>query len=214
MRTTEITNPSFFLDGKPLVDSSKFTTWQTFEEICNIYTSHLHESGRAILSIRMDGVEIDCAVPPTETSLRSVKKIEVESCLFEELVVMTLGQISKTALAVSDDVLELSTDCLILTPVETFEKWKTVLEEIKSQVGYVPKFFAMHPFSNPVPEETTEEHLTAHIQEIQHLVDFCRKAWDIQDVVNFSDTLELKIVGWLKKQAAIADKLKANITIQ
>jgi hypothetical protein len=204
--------PSFYLDGKPLPESTS-STWQTFEEICTIYSNHLHEKGRAILAVRLDGIEIDCSTPPSESSLREAKKIEVESCLFEDLLLITLNCEIKKARELSNEVLELSTDCLILTPQETFVQWKEALETVKSLIGFVPKMFSMQPFATPLPE-VSEEYLTKHIHEIQEVVEICRKAWDIQDVVVFSDTLEIRIVSWLKSHVTIAEKLKNNISIQ
>jgi hypothetical protein len=213
MSTTTSANPSLYLDGKPF-ESSEATPWTTFEEICISYTNHLHNQGRAILSVKLDGIEIDCSTPPTQSSLFAAKKIEVESCLFEELIQHTLKYHVKLSEGLSQTMLELSTDCLIQTPQETFAQWKDALETLKSLVGFIPKFFSLQPFATPAPDEVTEEYLTKHIHNIQDTVEVCRKAWDVQDVVLFSDTVELRIGTWLKSHINIADKLLQSIHLQ
>jgi len=206
-------NTSLYLDGKPF-QVTETSTWKTFEDICSFYSDHLNPEGRAILRVTMDGIEVDCSTPPSHGHLQAVKKIEVESCLFEDLIKITLDDQIKTTQSLSATILELSTDCLIQTPLDTFENWKKALETLKALVGFVPKFFSLQPFANPIPDEVNEENLTKHIHNIQEAVEISRKAWEIQDVVLFSDTLELNIVGWLKTHEAIAQKLRQAISVQ
>jgi hypothetical protein len=106
-----------------------------------------------------------------------------------------------------EKISQLSTDCLIEQLRDTFNIWKAVLEEIKSLVGFVPKFIAIQPLATSPFEEVSEEYLMKQIVGIQETVDASRKALEAQDVVLFSDTLELKIVPWLKEHERLSQKL-------
>jgi hypothetical protein len=202
-----------YLDGK-LLEPSQAMTWKTFEDLCTFYEDHLNSDGRAIRAVKLDGIEVNYKIPPTVSALQQVKRVEVDSWLMEELVQAALShQITVSNQAV-ERVLALSTDCLIETPQETFNDWKEILETLKELVGFTPRFFSVLPLAQVQIPEINEETLTRHIHEIQEAVDMSRRALESQDIVMFSDTLELRIVQWLRGNIRFAQKLIDGISVQ
>jgi hypothetical protein len=202
-----------YLDGK-LLEPSQTMTWKTFEDLCTFYEDHLNSDGRAIRAVKLDGIEVNYKIPPTVSALQQVKRVEVDSWLMEELVQAALShQITVSNQAV-EQVLALSTDCLIETPQETFNDWKEILETLKELVGFTPRFFSVLPLAQVQIPEINEETLTRHIHEIQEAVDMSRRALESQDIVMFSDTLELRIVQWLRGNIRFAQKLIDGISVQ
>jgi hypothetical protein len=202
-----------YLDGK-LLEPSQAMTWKTFEDLCTFYEDHLNSDGRAIRAVKLDGIEVNYKITPTVSALQQVKRVEVDSWLMEELVQAALShQITVSNQAV-ERVLALSTDCLIETPQETFNDWKEILETLKELVGFTPRFFSVLPLAQVQIPEINEETLTRHIHEIQEAVDMSRRALESQDIVMFSDTLELRIVQWLRGNIRFAQKLIDGISVQ
>lgn len=197
---------NLYLDGKPL-ELPESLDCENFEDFCQICSKRLHIEDRAIHSIHLDGKEVDCTTLPSDHSFLNAQKIEIMSCLLKDLVLTVLQAQEKSAQDLAGKVMELSTNCLIESPRETFDCWKNILEILKSLVGFIPKFLAIQPLLSDAEIELTETDLTNRIQEIQEFVDTCRKALDSQDIVQFSDVLELRIVPWLKSHADLSQKL-------
>ncbi len=199
-----------FIDGKPLAISQP-AALDSFEEFCRHCSASLHHDGRAIRAVHVDGVEVNCATPPPLYQLRQARRIEVSSCLLEELLQAALDQQTTSARNLAREVAVLSTDCLVQMPQETFEKWRNVLESLKSIIGFIPKFFQMAPLSPSLATSLDEEVLTNSIQEIKDAVDTSRRALETQDIVQFSDTLELRILPWLKKHEGLSQMLGESV---
>ena len=200
-----------YLDGQPLV-LAETTDFKSFEELCSKCSNHLQEDGRAIRAISMDGVEVDCNNPPSVYELMSAKRVEISSCLLNELVGAALRHQHETAQPLVARVMDLSTDCLIEMPQETFGKWKEVLESLKALVGFTPHFFAIQSAVHGTAEEGFESALMTHGRAIPDTVDDARRALDAQDIVQFSDILELRIVAWLKKHVELCQQVAGGLT--
>jgi len=202
-----------YLDGN-LLQLPKSSIWSSFEEFCRVCSTHLQPQGRAIQIVRMDGSEVDCTTPPSAKAFLAARRVEVTSCILEELIHAVLQQQKEAAHTLIEKVMELSTDCLIELPQEVFNDWRDVLESLKPLVGFIPKFLLVHALANPPPPEISEAHLSKHIQEIKEMVEASRQAMEVQDIVLFSDTLELRIVPWLKEHQNVCQKLMEPISQQ
>ncbi len=199
-----------FIDGMPLI-FNELSISENFESFCRFCSTHLQEKGRAIRAVHVDGIEVNCSTPPAVQFLRQARRIEVSSCLVEELLKSALDQQAAEARNLAREVAVLSTDCLIQTPRETFDKWRAVLENLKSTVGFIPKFVFMKPLAPSIAASFEENSLADRIQEIQEAVETSRRALESQDVVQFSDTLELRIVAWLKQHETLAQTVADSL---
>jgi hypothetical protein len=199
-------NLDLYIDGQPLTlpENSDF---RNFADFCSTCSTHLEATGRAIQSVHMDGVEVDCSNPPSVYRLMMAKRVEVNSCLLAELVLTALQSQRESARTLADKILDLSTDCLIELPQETFEKWHSALETLKPLIGFIPHFYSIQGMSGGVIGDGLESALMGRIQTIQEAVDEARSAMDKQDIVQFSDILELQIVPWLKEHADACQKI-------
>jgi hypothetical protein len=197
---------NILVDDKPLVLESH--NWQSFEEFCSTCSKQLMPEGRVIRAVSVDGEEVNCNVPPSENNLRSAKEIAIRTCLFEELVQLALEYQTTLSKNGAKEVLQLSTDCLIDLPKQTFDRWNAVLDSLKSLVRFVPQFLAFEYLIDPqsLNSDTTEAMLTERITRLQQAVEVSRKALEAQDIVLFSDTLELQFLPWLKEHEAMSAK--------
>jgi hypothetical protein len=200
---------NILVDDKPLVLESQ--SWQSFEEFCSTCSKQLMPEGRVIRAVSVDGEEVNCNVPPSENNLRSAKEIAIRTCLFEELVHLALEYQTTLSKNGAKEVLQLSTDCLIDLPKQTFDRWNAVLDSLKSLVRFVPQFLAFEYLIDPksLNSDTTEAMLTERITRLQQAVEVSRKALEAQDIVLFSDTLELQFLPWLKEHEAMSAKYLA-----
>lgn len=114
-----------------------------------------------------------------------------------------MAQISR-ADALSISVRDLSVDCLIELPSEFFPTWKNILETLKSMVGIIPLFYIMDDEKKRI---ITEDYLMEKIASIEEIVDSARKSLEAQDIVQFSDVLELQMIPWITKFSEIPKKL-------
>ncbi|MDD2710028.1 MAG: hypothetical protein PHV34_18760 [Verrucomicrobiae bacterium] len=201
-----MSNMELYLDGNPLTLADS-CDWTCFKAFCAACSAHLEPSGRVIHSISLDGKEVDCANPPTVNEILTSQKVEINSCLLKELVERSLHQQYDAATSLAAKFQDLSTDCLIDLPTEIFAKWKSGLETLKSLIGFIPHFVSLEALFNVSLPEFQESVLAKRIEDVQNAVDEARKALDNQDVVQFSDVLELKLSVWTKEHAALAEKL-------
>lgn len=199
-------NMDLYLDGQPLALTEN-PDFKSFEELCTTCSTRLKSSGRAIRTVRMDGVEVDCNNPPSIYELMSAERVEIGSCLLAELVHVALRYQQETAQSLADKIMELSTDCLIELPQETFEKWRSALESLKSLIGFIPHFYVIQSSAGVAVDEALETTLTNRIHTIQNAVDEARCALDAQDIVQFSDILELRMVPWLREHVTMGQQI-------
>jgi hypothetical protein len=195
---------NIILDDKPFVLEPK--DWQSFEEFCNSCAEKLMPQGRVIRAVSVDGNEVNCSTPPSTSALRGAQKIVITTCVFEELIHTALKYQHDLAQNTAKEVLQLSTDCLIDLPEQTCERWSSVLNSFKSMISFIPQFPNFTPLTNPTIPEASEESLTHQIHLVQEAVDVSRKALEAQDIVLFSDTLELRFIPWVKDHEKIAKK--------
>jgi hypothetical protein len=194
---------NIILDDKPISVHSK--DWNSFEQFCHSCSDQI-PTGRVIKGVSLDGVEVDCANPPKPNEFLNARTAVITSCLLEDLLQNVLQYQSETANNLSKEVMQLSTDCLIDLPRQTFEKWQGALDSLKSLIKFIPHFLTLQGLNDPTFEEISELELTERIQSIQESVDVARRGFESQDIVLFSDTLEMQIVPWLKEHAKYADK--------
>jgi hypothetical protein len=208
---TTTRNLDIYLDGKPF-ELPATSVWQNFEEFCRICATHMENQGLAIRHIYVDGVEIDCSRPPESSALQTARKIEVTTCLLEDLLSLALTHQLDTTRSLIRQLTDLSTDCLIQLPQESFDKWKAALESLKGVVSFIPRIFVIQPLLEAPDETLSEQNLLAKIRQIQTHVDTSRRALEVQDIVQFSDTLELQIIPWAKDQEQAILKLSEAVS--
>lgn len=201
---------NLILDGKPITIPES-TEWTSFAALCKGCSDHLSAQDRAIQNIRLDGQEVDHSSPPTDETFLESKKIEITSCLLNDLIQSALQQQYEITNQLHEDFLNFSSDCLLHLPHEGFEKWKNLLQPLKLLVSFIPSILSLNHLFKPSLEEISEETLLARIEQIQETVDGARKAMETQDIVLFSDTLELKIVPWLATYKELISHLIAAL---
>jgi hypothetical protein len=201
---------NLLIDGNPS-SLPGFQNGLGFEAFCQACGEQMSAEGRAIQSVRVNEVEVDCANPPSDLNFSTASSVEVVSCPVEELVVVVLRHQMETARSLADEAMELSTDCLIELPQNVFKDWQSVLESLKALLHFTPKLLMIQAMIGVEDERFSEANLTARIQDIQNAVDTGRQSLESLDVVVFSDTLELKMVPWLKEHAALAEKLLQDL---
>ncbi|MBI4026700.1 MAG: hypothetical protein HY360_17080 [Verrucomicrobia bacterium] len=201
---------NLFIDDKPATPPDSLDG-AGFEAFCQFCGDHLLTGGRAIQSVRMDGKDVDCVNPPSDLAFSAAERVEVTTCPVEELVLVVLRHQAESACALGDEAMELSTDCLIELPQDVLKDWRSVLESLKPLLQFTPKLLMIQAMTGVEDEKFSEANLTARILDIQNAVDTARQSLESLDVVVFSDTLELKIVPWLKEHGAFAEKLLQTI---
>jgi hypothetical protein len=171
---------------------------RSFPEFCQHVMGHLLARNLSIGSCELDGVVI--------TNLDEAERLfqNCETCRISTIPLATAFEATLTATCedarnLEEDCQELVTQVLLGEPAEIAARWHSICDDIKALVGYIPRL------SGLLTEKQLDDMADRELKELSKIMIELHGCFNRGDSLQISDTVELKLVPWLRQLRTFFD---------
>jgi hypothetical protein len=164
---------------------------KSFEAYCQQVMDWLLKRNRSISICKIDGHEVT-DIQQANAAFAQAKQMEIESVPLIVALQSAMAIHSARLGRLEKECESLVTDCLIAEPVVVAEKWQSICEMIKEQIGFIPRLASL------LTEEMIDAMVNEHCKELTSIMMAVSECFPKADVVTFSDVLEMRLLPWIR----------------
>jgi hypothetical protein len=178
------------IDNSPL--EKDFSAPKSFPEFCEQMMGVLLARNLSIGSCEFDGTVVN--------TLEQAHDL-YERCEVCKIVSIPLAVALEAALETKlNDARKLEAECeslvtqaLLAEPSEIAARWHTICDEIKAQLGFLPRL------SGLLSESQINHLVDRQLQELGKVMHALHAAFNAGDTLEISDSIELRLLPWLRE---------------
>jgi hypothetical protein len=178
------------IDNSPL--EKEFTAPTSFPEFCEQMMGVLLERNLSIGSCEFDGTVVSSLEEAHDLYSRC-EICRIASIPLAVAMEAALGQKVRDAVKLESECENLVTQALLAEPNEIATRWQAICEEIKAQIGFLPRL------SGLLTDAQVNHLVDRQLQDLGKVMHALHAAFNAGDTLEISDSLELRLLPWLKQ---------------
>lgn len=178
------------IDNNPLEE--KLPVSKSFPEFCEHIMEILLARNLSIGSCEFDGTVVSNLEEAHDLFNRS-EICKIASIPLSVALEAALSHKCQEARRIESECENLVTQALLAEPREIAARWQTICEEIKAQVGFLPRLSGLLT-------DTQVNHLVdRQLKELGKVMHVLHAAFNSGDTLEISDSIELRLLPWIKQ---------------
>jgi len=178
------------IDNNPL--EHEFDVPKSFPEFCEQMMGVLLARNLSIGSCEFDGTVVNSLEEAHDLYLRC-EICRIVSIPLAVALEAALVQKVRDAQKLESECENLVTQALLAEPAEIAARWHSICEEIKAQIGFLPRL------SGLLTDAQINHLVDRQLQELGKVMHALHAAFNAGDTLEISDSLELRLLPWLRQ---------------
>lgn len=184
------------IDNNPLEEKIPDTT--NFPEFCGQIMSILLTRNLSIGSCEIDGTVVS-SLEEAHDLFSRCETCKIISIPLAVAMETSLAQKCRDAKRLEDECESLVTQALLGEPTEIIVRWQSICEEIKAQVGFLPRL------SGLLTEGQVNHLVDRQLKDLGKVMHALHAAFNTADTLEISDSIELRLLPWLRQLRAFME---------
>jgi hypothetical protein len=184
------------IDNNPLEE--KLPDSKNFPEFCEHIMGILLARNLSIGSCEFDGTVVSSLEEAHDLFCRS-QTCKIASIPLAVAMEAALGHKCQEARRLEGECEELVTQALLGEPREIAARWHTICEDIKAQVGFLPRL------SGLLTDAQVNHLVDRQLKELSKVMHALHAAFNNGDTLEISDSIELRLLPWLRQLRAFME---------
>ena len=184
------------IDNNPL--EQEFVLPKSFPEFCEQMMGMLLARNLSIGSCEFDGTIVntleEAHVLYAQSEICKISSIPLAVALEAALV-----QKVQDALKLETECENLVTQALLGEPTEIALRWQSICEEIKAQIGFLPRL------SGLLTDAQVNQLVDRQLKDLGKVMHSLHAAFNNADTLEISDSIELRLLPWLRQLRAFME---------
>jgi len=178
------------IDNNPLQE--KLPAVQNFPEFCEQIMGILLSRNLSIGTCEFDGKVVSNLEEAHDLFTRS-EVCKIASIPLAVALEAALAYKCGEARRLEAECESLVTQALLAEPTEIASRWHTICEEIKSQVGFLPRL------SGLLTDAQVNQLVDRQLKDLGKVMHALHAAFNNADTLEISDSIELRLLPWLRQ---------------
>jgi hypothetical protein len=178
------------IDNSPL--EQKITVPQTFPEFCEQMMGILLARNLSIGSCEIDGTVVTNLEEAHDLYSRG-EVCKIASIPLAVALEAALSHKCRDARRLETECEGLVTQALLAEPTEIAMRWQAICEEIKAQVGFLPRL------SGLLTDAQVTHLVDRQLKDLGKVMHALHAAFNAGDTLEISDSIELRLLPWLRQ---------------
>jgi hypothetical protein len=178
------------IDNSPLEQT--FDVPKSFPEFCEQMMGVLLARNLSIGSCEFDGRVVNSLEEAHDLYPRC-EICKIVSIPLAVALEAALAQKIRDAQKLDAECENLVTQALLAEPAEIAARWHSICEEIKAQIGFLPRL------SGLLTDAQINQLVDRQLQELGKVMHALHAAFNAGDTLEISDSLELRLLPWLRQ---------------
>ncbi len=187
---------------KILIDNNlleqKLPALKSFPEFCEQIMEILLARNLSIGSCEFDGTVVNSLEEAHELFQRS-ETCKIASIPLAVALEAALSHKCSDARRLENECETLVTQALLGEPNEIAQRWQTICEEIKAQVGFLPRL------SGLLTDAQVNQLVDRQLKDLSKVMHALHAAFNNGDTLEISDSIELQLLPWLRQLRAFME---------
>jgi hypothetical protein len=178
------------IDNDPLTES--LNPPRNFPEFCEQIMGILLTRNRSIGSCELDGTLVR-NIEEADELFSTCKVCKIASIPLAVALEATLAAKVADGRRLERECSDMVTQVLLGEPQEIAARWQKICEEIKEQVGFLPRLTGL------LTETQVNNLVDRELKELGRVMHALHAAFNHGDTLEISDSIELRLLPWLRK---------------
>ena len=178
------------IDNNPL--EAKLPLPKSFPEFCEQIMEILLARNLSIGSCEFDGTTVSSLEEAHDLFLNS-EICKIASIPLAVALEAALSHKCAEARRLESECEELVTQALLGEPTEIATRWHAICEEIKAQIGFLPRL------SGLLTEAQIKHLVDRQLKDLGKVMHALHAAFNNADTLEISDSIELRLLPWLRQ---------------
>jgi hypothetical protein len=183
-------NMKILIDNDPLTES--LPTPGSFPEFCEQIMSILLTRNRSIGSCELDGRLVQ-NIAEADELFSTCKVVKIASIPLAVALEATLASKVSDGRRLEQECADMVTQVLLGEPTEIAARWHKICDEIKEQVGFLPRLTGL------LTEAQVDNLVDRELKDLGRVMHALHAAFNHGDTLEISDSIELRLLPWLRK---------------
>jgi hypothetical protein len=184
------------IDNDPLTETLPAT--HTFSEFCEKVMGVLLTRNLSIGSCEIDGTVVN-NLAEADQLFTDCKVCKIASIPLAVAMETALAAKCQDARRLEGECQDMVTQVLLGEPVEIANRWQSICDEIKAQVGFLPRL------SGLLTQTQVTQLVDRELKELARVMHALHAAFNNADTLEISDSIELRLLPWLRQQRAFLE---------
>ena len=184
------------IDNDPL--SEELTLPPTFPEFCEQIMGILLTRNRSIGTCELDGTTVH-NVAEADELFSTCKVCKIASIPLAVALEATLAHRVTELRRLEQECSDMVTQVLLGEPQEIATRWERICDEIKAQVGFLPRLIGL------LTEAQVNELVERELKDLSRVMHVLHAAFNKGDTLEISDSIELRLLPWLRQLRALLE---------
>jgi len=184
------------IDNNPLEE--KLQVAQTFPEFCEQMMGILLARNLSIGTCEFDGTVVTSLEEAHDLYSRS-EVCKIASIPLAVAMEAALSHKCRDARRLEEECEALVTQALLGEPREIANRWHSICDEIKAQVGFLPRL------SGLLTDAQVNHLVDTQLKDLSKVMHALHAAFNNGDTLEISDSIELRLLPWLRQLRAFME---------
>lgn len=184
------------IDNDPLTESLPVT--HNFSEFCEKIMGILLARNLSIGSCEIDGKMVK-DIAEADQLFSNCKVCKIASIPLAVAMETALAAKCQDARRLEQDCQDMVTQVLLGEPIEIAGRWHSICDEIKAQVGFLPRLTGL------LTQEQVTQLVDRELKELGRVMHALHAAFNKADTLEISDSIELRLLPWLRQQRSFLE---------
>ena len=184
------------IDNSPLEE--KIPETKSFPEFCGQIMGILLARNLSIGSCEIDGTVVS-SLEEAHDLFSRCETCNIVSIPLAVAMETSLAQKCRDAKRLEEECEGLVTQALLGEPTEIVMRWQAICEEIKAQVGFLPRL------SGLLTDAQVNNLVDRQLKDLGKVMHALHAAFNNADTLEISDSIELRLLPWLRQLRAFME---------
>jgi hypothetical protein len=184
------------IDNHPLEEKIPETT--NFPDFCGQIMGILLDRNLSIGSCEIDGTVVS-SLEEAHDLFSRCETCKIVSIPLAVAMETSLSQKCLDAKRLEEECEGLVTQALLGEPTEIVARWQAICEEIKAQIGFLPRL------SGLLTEGQVNHLVDRQLKDLGKVMHALHAAFNTADTLEISDSIELRLLPWLRQLRAFME---------
>jgi hypothetical protein len=184
------------IDNDPLPE--ELPAIATFSEFCEKIMGLLLTRNLSIGTCEIDG-RVVSNLAEADQLFSDCKVCKIASVPLAVALETALASKCQDAVRLEKECQDMVTQVLLGEPVEIANRWRSICDEIKAQVGFLPRL------SGLLTQAQVTQLVDRELKELGRVMHALHAAFNNADTLEISDSIELRLLPWLRQLRSFLD---------